>query len=111
MSMNPRNSFERLLAALQGAALDDARWPGASRLIDEACGATGSSFVVGDGAGDGGPAAEHMVPVTLPFEHPFRGPGAIYDLLGNFAVKGGLLWVVLGEQGGRGIETGCGAVG
>ena len=50
--MNPRDPFERLLAALQGAALDDARWPGASRLIDEACGATGSSFVVGDGAGD-----------------------------------------------------------
>ena len=39
--MNPRNSFKRLLAALEGAALDDARWPGAVRLIDEGCGATG----------------------------------------------------------------------
>ena len=46
--MNPRNPFERLLPALHDAALDDARWPAAARLIDAACGATGSSFVVGD---------------------------------------------------------------
>ena len=50
--MNPRDPFERLLAALHDAALDDARWPAAARLIDDACGATGSSFVVGDGTGD-----------------------------------------------------------
>ena len=50
--MNPRDPFERLLAALHEAALDDARWPAAARLIDEACGATGSSFIVGDGASD-----------------------------------------------------------
>ena len=46
--MNPRNPFERLLPALHDAALDDSRWPAAARLVDEACGATGSSFVVGD---------------------------------------------------------------
>ena len=39
-----------------------------------------------------------MVPVTLLFEHPFRGPGAIYDFLKNLAIMGGLLRVVLGEQ-------------
>ena len=39
-----------------------------------------------------------MVPVTLLFEHPFRGPGAVYDFLKNLAIMGGLLRVVLGEQ-------------
>ena len=32
------NAFERILAALHEAALDPARWPGASALIDEALG-------------------------------------------------------------------------
>ena len=48
--LTPRDPFERLLAALHDAVLDDARWPAAARLIDEVCGATGSSFVVGDDA-------------------------------------------------------------
>ena len=39
-----------------------------------------------------------MVPVTLLFEHPLRGPGAIYDFLKNLAIMGGLLLVVLVEQ-------------
>ena len=47
--MNPRHPFARLLAALHDAALDDTLWP-AARLIDEACGATGSSVVAGDDA-------------------------------------------------------------
>ena len=41
-----------------------------------------------------------MVPVTLLFEHPFRGPGAIYDFLKNLAIMGGLLLAVLGERDG-----------
>ena len=49
--MNRRALFERLLASLQDAALNDALWPAASRLIDEACGATGSSIIVGEGVG------------------------------------------------------------
>ena len=49
--MNRLDPFERLLASLQDAALDDARWPAASRRIDEACGATGSSVIVGEGVG------------------------------------------------------------
>ena len=48
--MSPRDPLKRLLPALHDAALDDARWPTAARLIDEACGATGSSLVVGDDA-------------------------------------------------------------
>ena len=39
-----------------------------------------------------------MVPVTLLFEPPFRGPGAIYDFLKNLAIMGGLLLAVLGER-------------
>ena len=39
-----------------------------------------------------------MVPVTLLFEHPFRGPGAVYDFLKNVAIMGGLLGAVLAEQ-------------
>ena len=50
--MNRRDPFERLLAALQDAALDDARWPAAARRIDEACGATGGSIIVGEGVGE-----------------------------------------------------------
>ena len=49
--MNRRDPFERLLPPLQDAALDDALWPAASRLIDEACGATGGSIIVGEGVG------------------------------------------------------------
>ena len=39
-----------------------------------------------------------MVPVTLLFEHPFRGGmGAWYDFFKNLAIMGGLLLVVLRE--------------
>ena len=51
-TMNRRHLFRRLLEALHDAALDDALWPTASRLIDEACGATGSSVIVDEGDGD-----------------------------------------------------------
>ena len=44
--MNRRDPFERLLASLHDAALDDALWPEAAGRIDEACGATGSSLIV-----------------------------------------------------------------
>ena len=49
-----------------------------------------------------------MVPVTLLFEHPFRGPGAIYDFLKNLAIMGGLLLAVLVERDGpRSIGKKC----
>ncbi|MDE0205707.1 MAG: helix-turn-helix transcriptional regulator [Candidatus Tectomicrobia bacterium] len=47
--MNRRDPFERLLDSLHDAALDDALWPTAARLIDEACGATGSSVTTYEG--------------------------------------------------------------
>ena len=47
--MNATTTFDRLMAALQDAAFDPARWPVASALVDEVIGATGNSLVVGDG--------------------------------------------------------------
>ena len=47
--MSRGDLFERILGSLQEAALDDARWPAASALIDEACGSKGNMLVSGDG--------------------------------------------------------------
>ena len=43
------NAFERILASLHEAALDPARWPSASALIDEALGTQGNTLACGDG--------------------------------------------------------------
>lgn len=50
--MNPLDVFDRILAALHRAALDDAHWPAATALIEEACGATGNMLTVGERSGD-----------------------------------------------------------
>ena len=50
--MNPDDAFERCLEALYGAALDDARWPAAMSLIEEAVGYRGNTLAVGEGLGD-----------------------------------------------------------
>ena len=50
--MNPRDDFEHLMASLHAAALDDARWPAASELIDEAIGCRGDSLLVASGRKD-----------------------------------------------------------
>ena len=47
------DAFERILASLYEAALDDARWPAATTLIEEACGAVGNFLVVGEGSDHG----------------------------------------------------------
>ena len=49
--MNPDDALARILAALHEAALDDARWPAAGALIDEACGIVGSVLAVGEAVG------------------------------------------------------------
>ena len=49
--MSLQDTFDRALASLNDAALDDAHWPAASGIMDEACGATGNSLVVGHGLG------------------------------------------------------------
>ena len=50
--MSYQDTFEHILAALYDAMLDDARWPAASALIDEACGITGNDLMVGEGPTD-----------------------------------------------------------
>ena len=45
---NP-DAFERILASLYDAMLDDTRWPATSALIDESCGLTGNGLMVGEG--------------------------------------------------------------
>ncbi|MCY4119881.1 MAG: helix-turn-helix transcriptional regulator [Acidobacteria bacterium] len=50
--MNPDDAFERILASLHQAALDDAHWPAASALIDETAGASGSALLIGEGFND-----------------------------------------------------------
>ncbi len=52
--MSEAETFERVLAALHEAALDPARWPGASGLIDEAIGTYGSTLTLGDGDTEAG---------------------------------------------------------
>lgn len=47
--MNDRPAFERILASLHDAALDDARWPACSALIDEACRTKGNILSLASG--------------------------------------------------------------
>ena len=49
--MSQHDTFNRILASLHDAVLDDARWPATSALIDEACGMTGNALIVGEGVG------------------------------------------------------------
>ena len=50
--MGDQDAFERTVASLHDAMLDDSRWPGASTLIDEACGLTGNDLIVSEGPKD-----------------------------------------------------------
>ena len=44
--------YERILASLYDAMLDDTHWPTTSALIDEACGITSNCLLVGEGPKD-----------------------------------------------------------
>ncbi len=46
--MSDQDAFERILASLYDAMLDDAEWPVTSALIDEACGTVGNTLLVGE---------------------------------------------------------------
>ena len=46
-TVNELNIFDRLLLSLNNAMLDDAHWPTASALIDQACGIKGNELIVG----------------------------------------------------------------
>ncbi len=48
--MNQHIAFERVVDSLNAAMLDDARWPVASSLIDEACGSKGNFLTLSEGA-------------------------------------------------------------
>ena len=50
--MSGQDAFERILASLYDAMLDDTYWPATSALIDEACGSTGNALMVGEGPKD-----------------------------------------------------------
>ena len=50
--MNEPDAFQRILASLYDAMLDDTRWPATSALLDEACGLTGNALLVGEGPKD-----------------------------------------------------------
>ena len=50
--MNPDDAFERILASLHEAALDDARWPAATSMIEEALDAAGNALSVVEGGDD-----------------------------------------------------------
>ena len=47
--MSGQDAFERILASLYDAMLDDVHWPATSALIDEACGSTGNALLVSEG--------------------------------------------------------------
>ena len=50
--MSDRDAFERIVASLYDAMLDETHWPATSALIDEACGLTGNGLLVGEGPKD-----------------------------------------------------------
>ena len=50
--MSDQDAFDRILASLYEAMLDDTLWPATSALIDEACGMQGSALLVGAGPPD-----------------------------------------------------------
>ena len=50
--MSQQDLFDRVLASLHEAMLDDAHWPATAALIDAACGIKGSELLVGEGLGD-----------------------------------------------------------
>ena len=50
--MSERLAFERVVASLYDAMLDDTHWPATSALIDEACGVVGNALLVGEGPPD-----------------------------------------------------------
>ena len=50
--MSEHDAFDRVLAAVHDATLDETRWPATSALIDEACGLTGNGLMVAEGPKD-----------------------------------------------------------
>ena len=49
----PQDSFDRIVASLQQAALDPVHWPATAGLIDQAVGMKGNALIMSSGAGNG----------------------------------------------------------
>ena len=62
------------------AALDDGRWPAASGLIDEFCGAKGNTLVTGEGGGTGG--CQHLLRPVFLMQPPKAEREREYDMPG-----------------------------
>ena len=52
MDISEQSAFERIVASLHDAMLDDSHWPATSALIDEACDLTGNALLVPEGPPD-----------------------------------------------------------
>jgi len=50
--MSDQDTFERILASLHDAMLDDVEYPATSALIDDACGTVGNALLVAEGPPD-----------------------------------------------------------
>ena len=50
--MSDQDAFERILASLYDAMLDDTLWPATSALIDDACGTVGNALIIREGSQD-----------------------------------------------------------
>ena len=50
--MSNQDAYQRILASLSDAMLDDTHWPATSALIDEACGLTSNALLIGEGPKD-----------------------------------------------------------
>ena len=48
--LSPQDRFNRVLASLDDATLDDSKWPVAAGHIDDACDVDGSAIVLGEGS-------------------------------------------------------------
>ena len=74
--MSDRDAFERVLASLYDAMLDDSHWPATSALIDEVCGSTGNALMVGEGPKVDYPGARRraLLPRAAPYGSGARVP-------------------------------------
>ena len=63
--MNPDHAFERILASLYEAALDDGRWSAATALIEEVVGASGNALIVGEGLDEPASTAHGQLPIFM----------------------------------------------
>ena len=50
--MSDQDAYERILASLHDAMLDDTHWPATSALIDEGCSLSGNALMIGEGPDD-----------------------------------------------------------